>query len=187
MDVDVGLVNGRTFLNNVAVGLYPRMVRQRARLEGEKLLGSKRLASLWATLQVLRKRLPPFDVGWEADNDAGSFTTSGVLIASNARGRHPYAPRRREALNDRQLVLFSPQSLGVLDLARMASHALAGTIGDCPGLDVVSASTIRLHLRRQRVTATIDGELIRLTSPICVSHHDRRLHAVVHEHAAGAA
>jgi diacylglycerol kinase family enzyme len=185
IDVDVGLVNGRTFLNNVAVGLYPRMVRQRARLEGEKLLGSKRVASLWATLQVLRRRLPPFDVRWEADDESGSFSTSGVLIASNAFGRYPYAPRRREALHGRQLVLFSPQSLGVRDLARMAGHALAGTIGDCPGLDLVPASTIRLHLRRQRVTATIDGELIQLSSPICVSHHERRLRAVVPERASG--
>jgi diacylglycerol kinase family enzyme len=179
--VDVGQVNGRTFLNNVSVGLYPRMIRQRARLEGEKLLGSKRLASLWATLQVLRSRLQTFTVQWHADEDEGRFDTNALLVASNALGRHPYAPRDPDALQGRQLVLFAPQALGVLDLARMASYALAGNIIDCPGIDVVVARTIELHLPIRTVAAAVDGELIQLRTPIRIDHHERRLQAVVHD------
>jgi diacylglycerol kinase family enzyme len=181
LEVDVGLVNDRTFLNNVSVGLYPRMIRQRARLEGEKLLGSKRLASLWATLQVMRSRLPSFTVHWEADGEAGEFVTKALLVASNAFGRYPYAPRSREALRGRQLVLFSPQALGVRDLARMASYALTGTITECPGIDVVAATAIRLHLQTRHVATAVDGELIRLRSPISIDYHDRALRAVVHD------
>ncbi len=32
--VDVGEVNGRVFLNNSSIGLYPRLVRERDRLRG---------------------------------------------------------------------------------------------------------------------------------------------------------
>jgi diacylglycerol kinase family enzyme len=181
VEVDVGRANGQAFLNNVAVGLYPRMIRQRARLEGEKLLRSKRLASLWATVQVMRSRLPTFTVQWQAGHERGRFTTNALLVVSNAFGRYPYAPRSPDALRARQLVLFSPQALRVLDLARMASYAVAGDIVDCPGLDVVAARTIRLHLQTRQVAAAIDGELIRLQSPICVDHHERRLQAVVHD------
>jgi diacylglycerol kinase family enzyme len=181
IEVDVGVVNGRMFLNNVSVGLYPRMIRQRARLEGEKLLGSKRLASLWATFQVVRSRLQTFTVQWRADQDHGHFDTNALLVASNAFGRYPYAPRNPDALHGGQLVLFAPQALRVLDLARMASYALAGNIGDCPNLDVVAARTIRLQLQSRRVTAAVDGELVSLQSPICLNHHERRLQVVVHD------
>lgn len=179
--VDVGLVNGRTFLNNVAVGLYPQMLRQRARLEGEKLLGSKRLASWWATLQVMRRRVHTFSVDWEIDGQTGQFTTKALLIASNAYTGRPFAPLTREALDRHELVLFVPRALGVGDIARMASYALAGNILDCPGLDAVSAHNIRLQLPARRVTAAIDGELVRLDLPLSVRHHQQRLQAVVPE------
>ncbi|MFU8817313.1 MAG: diacylglycerol/lipid kinase family protein, partial [Pseudomonadales bacterium] len=181
--VDVGLVNERTFLNNVAVGLYPRMLRQRARLEGEKLLGSKRLASWWATLQVMRQRVHTFTVHWEIDHKTGEFRTKALLVASNAYTGRPFAPLSREALNRRELVLFAPRSLRVRDIARMASYALAGNILDCPGLDTVSARDIRLRLKAHHVTAAVDGELVRLRSPISIRHHEQPFQAVVPEQA----
>jgi diacylglycerol kinase family enzyme len=182
LEVDVGQVNGRVFLNNVSVGLYPQMIRQRSRLEGGRLLGSKRLASLWATLQVLRHRLHrSFTVEWQTDTDSGRFTTKALHIANDAHGRRPYAPRSTAALSRRELVLFAPQALGVLDLARMASYALTGTIAECPGLDVITARTIRLALRARRVSAGVDGELVHLHPPIVVDHHAARLRAVVPE------
>jgi diacylglycerol kinase family enzyme len=178
--VDVGAVNGRSFLNNVSIGLYPRMIRQRARLEGEKLLGSKRLASLWATFQVMRQRLPrPFVVRWQTDAHEGRFTTIALHIANNAHGRRPYAPPNPGSLNRRELVLFAPQALGVLDLARMASYALTGRIADCPGLDVLTAHTIEFDLPAKRVSAGVDGELVRLRPPIRASHHPEPLRVVV--------
>jgi diacylglycerol kinase family enzyme len=182
LEVDVGQVNGRVFLNNVSVGLYPRMIRQRSRLEGGRLLGSKRLASLWATFQVLRHRLHKrFTVEWQTDSGSGRFTTRALHVANDALGRRPYAPRSPAALSRRELALFAPQALGVLDLARMASYALTGNIAECPGLDVITARSIRLELHARRVSAGVDGELVHLHPPINVNHHAQRLRAVVPE------
>ena len=51
--VDVGEVNGKIFVNNSSLGLYPSMVRGR---EQEQRLGrSKWMALFWATLAVLRR------------------------------------------------------------------------------------------------------------------------------------
>jgi len=51
--VDVGEVNGRIFVNNSSLGVYPRIVRLRERY-GSRGPG-KWLAALWATLTVLRR------------------------------------------------------------------------------------------------------------------------------------
>ena len=157
------------------------MVRQRGRLEGGRLLGSRRLASLWATLMILRRRARSFSVRWETDAGTGTFETKALLVTAREPARRPFHRIDASAAERPELVLFSPQALGVLDLARMASYALAGDIAACPNLDVVRASDIRLRLTTAHVTATLDGELTRLRSPIAVSHHPQRLAVVIAE------
>jgi diacylglycerol kinase family enzyme len=46
--VDLSEANGRLFLNNLSIGLYPVLVEQRQNLADERLLGSKRLTTLAA-------------------------------------------------------------------------------------------------------------------------------------------
>ena len=51
--VDVGEVNGRIFVNNSSLGLYPSMVHGRE--QGQRLGRGKWIALFWATLAVLRR------------------------------------------------------------------------------------------------------------------------------------
>src|SRR6476660_6288186 len=51
--VDVGEVNGRIFLNNSSLGVYPAVVRLRERYQASGL--GKWIAALWASLTVLRR------------------------------------------------------------------------------------------------------------------------------------
>ncbi len=56
--VDVAEMNGRIFINNSAIGLYPLMVIDRD--EQRKRLGrSKRLAMVVASIRTLRAVQPP--------------------------------------------------------------------------------------------------------------------------------
>ena len=178
-EVDVGEANGRPFLNNLAVGLYPRMVRERARLDGERLLGSKRLASLWATIQVLRRRAGTISVSWRSDAGHGRFDTRALLIANNDYAGEPLAPLSRSRLDGGRLVLFHPRSLAPADLASMASFALAGRVSECPGLDVIHARQLELELPGRTLQVALDGELMRMASPIVIRHQARRLRVVV--------
>src|SRR5262249_39207144 len=52
IEVDVGEVNGKIFLNNSSLGLYPRIVRLRERSEARGIW--KWPVAAWATLRVLR-------------------------------------------------------------------------------------------------------------------------------------
>ena len=53
--VDVGEVNGRVFLNNSSLGLYPSIVRERQKQQ--RLGWGKWPAYVWAALAVLRRYL----------------------------------------------------------------------------------------------------------------------------------
>src|SRR3954471_6056173 len=58
--VDVGEVNGRTFINNSNLGLYPQIVSRRE-AQQQRLSRGKWTAFLWAVIQALR-RFPFLDL-----------------------------------------------------------------------------------------------------------------------------
>ena len=70
-------------------------------------------------------------------------------------------------------------SLAPADLASMASFALAGRVSECPGLDVIHARQLELELPGRTLQVALDGELIRMASPIVIRHQARRLRVVV--------
>jgi diacylglycerol kinase family enzyme len=78
----VGEVNGRVFINNSSLGLYPSIVRQREKQQ-ERLGRGKWFAAFWATLEVFR-RYPLFGVRLSAD-DGQEFRrrTPFVFIGNN--------------------------------------------------------------------------------------------------------
>src|SRR5205085_7404301 len=78
--VDMGEVNGRTFLNNSSLGLYPTIVvrRQREQLTGK----TKWNALFWATLDVLR-HIPLLNVRVSADGGTMRWRTPFVFLGNN--------------------------------------------------------------------------------------------------------
>ena len=79
--VDVGEVNGRAFINNASLGLYPGMVRERERQQ-RRLRRSKRHAMMWATLAVLN-RPPLLDLRLELDGKVHDCRAPFVFIGNN--------------------------------------------------------------------------------------------------------
>src|SRR3954470_9904767 len=79
--VDVGEVNGRIFLNNSSLGVYPAIVRLRERYQ--TTVRGKWLAALWAALTVMR-RDPFMAVRIVVEDDRKVVRrTPLVLVANN--------------------------------------------------------------------------------------------------------
>ena len=94
--VDVGEVNGRIFLNNSSLGVYPAIVRLRERYQAT--VGGKWIAALWAGLTVLR-RSPFMAVRIVAEGETIVRRTPLVLVGNNEYrmsgypGGHPRVAR----------------------------------------------------------------------------------------------
>ena len=78
--VDVGEVNGRIFLNNSSLGLYPTIVREREKKQ--RLGAGKWPAFVWAAVAALR-RYPFLDVRLTADGKEFRRRTPFVFIGNN--------------------------------------------------------------------------------------------------------
>jgi diacylglycerol kinase family enzyme len=94
--VDVGRVDGRVFVNNVAMGVYPELVRERERHEGR--LG-KWLALAVGAARVFRT-FEPVDGTIEADGDARRLDATLVLVGNNRYSTTPGSIGTRERLDE---------------------------------------------------------------------------------------
>src|SRR5688572_26255591 len=80
INVDVGEVNGRIFVNNSSLGLYPSIVRERQKQE--RLGWGKWPAYVWAAFAVLR-RYPFLDIRLNVDEKEFITRTPFVFIGNN--------------------------------------------------------------------------------------------------------
>jgi diacylglycerol kinase family enzyme len=163
--VDVGEVNGRIFINNSAIGLYPRIVRERERQQ-RRLGRSKRLAMLVASLRALwrfsRRRLTIRVPGGLAP-----IETPLLFVGNNRYQTSLLTLGRREALDRGELCLYAPLARTPLHFLGLAVRALFGGLDQ--QRDFVSLEGIgeaEIHSRRPRLMVSTDGEARLMEAPL---------------------
>src|SRR5919201_468473 len=96
-EIDVGEVNGRLFLNNSSIGLYPAMVDRRTHQQ-RRLGRSKWHAMLWAAHTVLRRH-PFLDVTLALNGAAHRRRTPFVFVGNNVYEMHGFEIGHRQRLD----------------------------------------------------------------------------------------
>ncbi len=162
--VDVGEVNGRVFLNNSSLGLYPDIVRERERQQ-TRLGRGKWLAACWATIGAL-KRYPFLDVRLELDDGVRLRSTPFVFIGNNAYTMQGFNIGARDSLEGGKLSLYVAQRPGRLGLLRLAWRALCGRLAQERDFDVLFAHAIQIDTGRKRVRVATDGEVTVIATPL---------------------
>jgi diacylglycerol kinase family enzyme len=162
--VDVGEVNGRVFINNSSLGLYPDIVRDRERQQ--KRLGRGKWPALtWATIAALR-RYPFLGVRLRIDNTDRIFRTPFVFIGNNAYEMEGFAIGERRALDGGRLSLYAAHRPGRWRLLLLVLHALFGRLRQARDFDAMMASEIVVESRRHRLRVATDGEVTVMTPPL---------------------
>ncbi len=162
--VDVGEVNGRIFLNNSGLGLYPKIVRHREKLQ-ERLGHGKWPAFLWAMLSVLR-RYPFLGVRVSTDHDESVRRTPFVFIGNNEYGIEGFNVGRRARLDAGQLCLYMARRTGRLGLLRFALRALSGRLRYEKDFDGLCTGEVFIETKRSRVHVATDGEVTVMHTPL---------------------
>nr|MBA2339150.1 hypothetical protein [Pyrinomonadaceae bacterium] len=164
LEIDVGTVNGKVFLNNSSLGLYPRIVRERERQQ-ERLGRGKWWAFVWATLRTLR-RYPFFDVRLSADGEEFIRRTPFVFIGNNEYEMNGFNLGGRACLNNGQLSLYVAHRTGRLGLLALALRALFGRLNEAKDFDQMCAKEIWIETRRKRLSVATDGEVNVFETPL---------------------
>jgi len=162
-EVDVGEVNGRVFVNNSSIGLYPQIVRERDRGQGR---GRGRwLAFASAIAQVLRRGVT-LHVGVVADKGFEIILDTPFLFVGN----NPYSVTgleigKRARLDCGTLWLCAAPHANRLKLLGLALGALLGRLSQADLIQHdLQAALIRTSRRRMHVA--IDGEVTLMQTPL---------------------
>jgi diacylglycerol kinase family enzyme len=164
VQVDVGEVNGRVFLNNSSLGLYPDIVRDRERQQ--KRLGRGKWPALaWASLVALR-RFAFMSVRLSVDGSERRRRTPFVFIGNNAYQMEGFAIGERQRLDAGCLSLYVAHRAGRLRLLQLALRALVGRLQQARDFDAILASAIVVESRHRRLRVATDGEITVMTPPL---------------------
>jgi diacylglycerol kinase family enzyme len=162
--VDVGEVNGRIFLNNSSLGLYPDIVRDRERQQ-RRLGRGKWPAFCLAVLSAL-KRYPFLSVRLEADGQARVRRTPFVFIGNNAYQMQGLNIGERTRLDEGRLSLYVAQGPTRLGLLRLAWHALTGRLAQQRDFDALSVRELDIETPHRRLRVATDGEVTVMQPPL---------------------
>ncbi len=162
--VDVGEVNGRIFLNNSSLGLYPDIVRDREKQQ-RRLGRGKWLAFSWALLAALR-RYPFLSVQLKLKGTVHARRTPFVFIGNNEYLMEGLNIGERERLNGGQLSLYVAQRPGRLGLLKLALHALFGKLSQAKDFDMLMANDLEIATHHRRLRVATDGEVSVMNTPL---------------------
>ena len=162
--VDVGAVNGRIFVNNSSIGLYPTVVIRRE--NRRKRTGTGKWAALaWASFSVLRRH-PMMDVTLHVDGSATRQRTPLLFIGNNEYVvRGPDAGTRQE-LRDGKLSIYITRRHGRLGLVALFLRALFGSLRKALDLEAFNAPRVTIASRRSHMAVATDGEVSVMATPL---------------------
>lgn len=175
--IDVAEVNGRIFLNNSGLGLYPKMVRHREKLQ-DRLGHGKWPAFLWAALSVLR-RYPFLGVRVSADHDESVRRTPFIFIGNNEYAIEGFNVGRRARLDAGQLCLYMARRTGRLGLLRFALKALFGRLRYEKDFHALCTREVFVETKRSRLHVATDGEVTVMQTPLHYRSRPGALRVVV--------
>jgi diacylglycerol kinase family enzyme len=162
--VDVGEVNGRVFINNSSLGLYPRIVSRRE-AQQERLSRGKWPAFFWATIQALR-RFPFLDLRIEFEGRQMFRRTAFLFVGNNEYAIAGFRLGTRACVNAGKLGLYLTHRTGRFGLFRLAFRALFGRVDQAEDFDVLCVAEARIETKKARVLVALDGEVERIETPL---------------------
>ncbi|MCU6500076.1 sphingosine kinase [Rugamonas sp. A1-17] len=174
--VDVGEVNGRIFLNNSGLGIYPDIVRDRE--QQQRHLGRSKWPAFGRALFAALRRFPFMNVRLKINGEEHLRRTPFVFIGNNEY-QQGLTLGARAGLDSGKLCLYVAQKPSRLGLLRYGVRAMLGKLGQTRDFDVLSASELTIETRHHHMRVATDGEVSLMKPPLCYRSRAGALSVIV--------
>ena len=164
--VTVGEVNGRVFLVNASLGLYPQLLEDREAWKQQ--FGRSRLVAFASGLATLLQARGQLSLDIELAGKTTRLRTPTLFIGNNHLqlsqvGIHEHA----DAVNRGELAGIAVRPMGTLSLLGLLARGVIGRLGDADNIDSFSFRKLKVAMRgRRRVKVATDGEITWMTPPL---------------------
>jgi diacylglycerol kinase family enzyme len=162
-DIDIAEVNGKTFLNNSIIGLYP--VFRFLRGEQERRGMPRKIALLWAAAGAFR-RYPFFTVRMFFQGREVVRRTPYLLIANNEHGMQGWQLGVRKRLDEGRLWIYVMKPQSRTALLWMTVKLIFGQFDGRHHFDIFTAEEFYVDTRSKRIGVALDGEIRVMETPL---------------------
>jgi len=175
--VDVGEVNGRFFVNNSSLGIYPHIVRLRE--EQQNKTGRQKWVAFVQALFSVLNHYSFLRVHLRVNGKELSCETPLVFVGNNRYEMEGLNIGKRRRLDAGELCLFVANGVRRIDLVRFAFLALVGRLHDARDFDVLITHQVSIDTRGPRANISTDGEVNPMDTPLHYRTHPGALRVIV--------
>ncbi len=176
--LDVGEVNGRVFINNSSIGLYPQIVKSR---EAQQRLGrGKWRSAFWAALKILR-RSPFFAVRLQSEAATRIVKTPFVFVGNGGYEMDFFNIGRRSEIDDGKLSVYFLHRSGRRGLFLLVLRTVFGRLRQTDDFEEINVEEIIFETKRKRISVAFDGEVETLETPLHYKIRPQVLRVIVPE------
>ena len=178
--VQVGLVNGRIFLVNASVGLYPQLLADRE--AWKQRYGRKRFVAIGAALATLLRGHLQLRLQIEHDGKTRLRRTPTVFVGNNRLQLEQVGIDEAALVDNGALVAVMPRPVGSWALFWLALRGAFGTLGDAEQVETFVFRSLDIspsRRGRQRFDVAVDGEVFSLDAPLHFAVAPQPLHVML--------
>ena len=175
--LSLGAVAGQLFLNNVSMGIYPAILKERETVY--KTWGRSRAAAYWSVLKTFARAQRPLRLTLWIDGQERHYVTPLVFVARSAFQLDFFGLPGADAVKDDKLVVFVGIRRGRWGLFLQAWHLVRRSMKEGRDFEVLVGTKLRVEARRPRMLVACDGEKFRLSSPVEVEMRPDILDVIV--------
>lgn len=165
--VQVGMLNGRAFLVNASVGLYPKLLQDREAFKQQ--YGRNRLVAMWAGLRTLLQEHRQLSLEVQHDDRQELVRTPTLFVGNNALQLEQVGLPEAGDIGQRRLAALIVKPTGSGALLWLAVRGLLGHLGEADNVRdfPFRQMTVRLaSASRQTVKVATDGEIWQAVLPL---------------------
>ena len=174
--IDIAEVNGRYFLNNSGLGLYPRIVHER---EQQQAQGRSKWLAFFSALLIIIHRYPLLTVRLNTGARELRRRTPMVFVGNNEYELQGLNMGSRRSLNRGTLFLYVTREMSRWRLFKIGLAALFGRLSKTTDFDAMSVREVSVQARRRRLRVALDGEVVVMRLPLRYRIHPAALRVIV--------
>jgi len=165
--VQAGMVNGRLFLVNASVGLYPKLLEDREAWKAQ--FGRSRLVAFMSGISTLIQSRHQLRLGIESAGEAASLKTPTLFIGNNRLQlvQAGIGEQHANALAHGQLTAIAVRPIGTLALLGLMVRGVLGKLGDADNIQSFSFCRLTVTPKgMRRIKVATDGEVSWMRTPL---------------------
>lgn len=163
-EISVGEVNGRIFLNNASLGVYPKILRARETIY--RRFGRRRIAAYWSVIKTFARFQSPLRLSITAEDQTIHLRTPLLFIARSAFQLEEYQLAGADCLRNDAFAIFAAPDGARRDLFVQAWRLIRRNMQPGQDFTLMCHRNFTVTSGRKKVLVACDGEKFIMRAPL---------------------